>query len=222
MPARTASRRPPRRAVGRPPGASGELRREAILEAALEAFGTAGYDAMSVRELTRTLGVSHNLVHHYFGSKRELWRAAIDHGLGRDARELFAQVDEPPATGEPAEVMRSALERFVRNVARNPAAACIAIREAAEGGERLDYLYEQYVAPGLAIAQRFLSRGRQAGLREVDTRSLLLIVGAAAMSLFTQPALARKLGGPDPASEESVDVHARAVADLVVHGLIAP
>ena len=55
------------------------------VENTLEAFADRGYDGMSVRELNRQLGASHNLVHHYFGSKEALWRAAIDYGLGRAA-----------------------------------------------------------------------------------------------------------------------------------------
>src|SRR5215471_12675459 len=53
---------------------------ETMLEAALEAFAQRGYDGVSVRELNRQIGVSHNLAHHYFGSKDALWRAAIDYG----------------------------------------------------------------------------------------------------------------------------------------------
>ena len=45
------------RSVGRPPGATGEATRAEILDAALEAFAEAGFEAMSVRELTRRLEV---------------------------------------------------------------------------------------------------------------------------------------------------------------------
>jgi len=73
-----ARRRRPRR-VGRPRAVAGRVRaREEILDAAVEAFAALGYEAASVRQLTRRLGVSHNLVHHYFRSKADLWRAAMD------------------------------------------------------------------------------------------------------------------------------------------------
>src|SRR6476659_4160909 len=75
--------RPRPRRVGRPRAVAGAVRsRGEILDAALEAFATRGYDATSVRDLTRRLGVSHNLVHHYFRSKADLWRAAIDRSFG--------------------------------------------------------------------------------------------------------------------------------------------
>src|SRR3954453_11897643 len=86
--ASATKQRKPRRA-GRPDASGGAvLSRDAIFEAALEAFALSGYEAMSVRELTRTLGVSHNLVHHYFRSKAELWRASVDWSFGTLVRQI--------------------------------------------------------------------------------------------------------------------------------------
>src|SRR5580765_7584227 len=85
--ARRARGRP--RRAGRPRAAGGSVRsREEILHVTLEAFGAVGYDAMSVRELTRQLGVSHNLVHHYFRSKADLWKACIDQSFGTLTEEI--------------------------------------------------------------------------------------------------------------------------------------
>src|ERR1700733_14042146 len=91
---------------------------EAILEAALEAFAQRGYDGVSVRELNRQIGVSHNLVHHYFGSKDALWRAAIDYGLGRvnDAWVL----DDLGPLADPVEKMKVGLRRFLEVTAQSP------------------------------------------------------------------------------------------------------
>ncbi|HEY6575085.1 MAG TPA: helix-turn-helix domain-containing protein, partial [Mycobacterium sp.] len=47
-----------------------------ILEAALVAFATYGYDGVSLRTLNRDLGVSHNLIYQRFGGKDDLWRAS--------------------------------------------------------------------------------------------------------------------------------------------------
>jgi AcrR family transcriptional regulator len=210
----------PRRPPGRPPGASGEVTREAILEAALESFAASGYDAMSVRELTRRLGVSHNLVHHYFRSKHALWRAAMDHGLGRQTEELTSLVLRGSELGDPIEALRATLERLVVLTARQPAVPRIVFREAAEASERLDYLFERYFEPALAVMERFLERARPAGIRDVDPRSLILLVGSSATALFSQAALARKLGGPDPLSPSAVARYARTVSDVLLLGLI--
>jgi AcrR family transcriptional regulator len=62
--------------TGRRPGHSGT--REAILAAARQSFTASGYDKASIREIARRAGVDPALVHHYFGSKHELFSEAIE------------------------------------------------------------------------------------------------------------------------------------------------
>lgn len=62
--------------TGRRPGASGA--REAILEAARETFAQHGYDGSTIRAIARAAGVDPALVHHYFGSKEELFAATME------------------------------------------------------------------------------------------------------------------------------------------------
>ena len=64
-------------AVGRPRIRSDEE----ILHAALEAFAASGYEGMSVRTLSADLGLSHETVNRRFGSKKDLYFAALDYGF---------------------------------------------------------------------------------------------------------------------------------------------
>jgi AcrR family transcriptional regulator len=52
--------------------------REAILQSALAAFSRHGYDGIGVREIARAAGVTAVLVNRYFGSKEELFAAAVE------------------------------------------------------------------------------------------------------------------------------------------------
>jgi AcrR family transcriptional regulator len=52
--------------------------REAILQSALAAFSRHGYDGIGVREIAQTAGVTGVLVNRYFGSKEELFAAAVE------------------------------------------------------------------------------------------------------------------------------------------------
>src|SRR6201987_1600726 len=70
----------PERPRGRPKSAD-SVPIEEILDRALTMFATVGYDGMSLRTLDRELGVSHNLIYQRFGTKEELWRAAVDYGF---------------------------------------------------------------------------------------------------------------------------------------------
>lgn len=61
---------------GRPAGASDS--RERILSAARELFAGNGINATSIRSIAGAAGVDPALVHHYFGTKQQLFAAAIE------------------------------------------------------------------------------------------------------------------------------------------------
>ncbi len=62
---------------GRPAGDATD-RRRAILTAARESFGAHGFRGTTIRGVARAAGVDAALVHHYFGSKDDLFLAALD------------------------------------------------------------------------------------------------------------------------------------------------
>jgi len=61
--------------TGRRPGESGS--REAILDAARTAFGERGFNDASVRDIAGRAGVDAALVHHFYGTKEQLFAAAM-------------------------------------------------------------------------------------------------------------------------------------------------
>jgi AcrR family transcriptional regulator len=116
--------RPPRR-TGRRPGESGT--RDAILAAARTTFTDAGYDNATVRGIARVARVDPALVHHYFGTKEELFVAAMQlpidpaefiprlleggtDGLGERLVRLFLSVwDSPTGSSQFLALIRSAV-----------------------------------------------------------------------------------------------------------------
>ena len=191
---------------------------ETILEAALEAFAQRGYDGVSVRELNRQVGVSHNLVHHYFGSKDALWRAAIDYGLNR-VNDTWRLEDLGPLT-DPVEKMKLGLRRFLEVTARAPAVQRILEYEAAIGGPRLDYIAERYVVPFLRPGLARFEETTAIEKRDLHLPSIALLIQTGATAFFTQAALARKIGGPDPFSEEGIERHIRTMTTVLFYGVL--
>jgi TetR/AcrR family transcriptional regulator len=191
---------------------------ETILEVALEAFAQRGYDGVSVRELNRQIGVSHNLVHHYFGSKDALWRAAIDYGLNRvnDAWRL----DDLGPDADPVEKMKVGLRRFLEVTARSPSVQRIMEYEAAIGGPRLDYIAERYILPYLSPRLGRFEETTAIEKRELHLPSLALLIATGTTAFFTQAALARKIGGPDPFSEDGIERHIRTMTTVLFYGVL--
>ncbi|CAM5644075.1 TetR family transcriptional regulator [Streptomyces spiroverticillatus] len=101
--------------------------RDRILDAARAEFAERGYDKTSVRGIARAAGVDSALVHHYFGTKDEIFAASVEvsfepalamealvgqgpDGIGERIARYFFSVWENPATRGPLlAVVRSAL-----------------------------------------------------------------------------------------------------------------
>ncbi|MGQ4487774.1 TetR family transcriptional regulator [Streptomyces sp. 372A] len=115
---------------GRPARAASDTGPDArtrILEAARTEFAERGYDKTSVRGIARAAGVDSALVHHYFGTKDEVFAAAIElsfepallvpavlegdaENVGERLARAFIGIWENPATRAPLlAVLRSAL-----------------------------------------------------------------------------------------------------------------
>lgn len=84
-----------------------ERTRGRILEAASALFAKKSFDGVSLRAIAREAGVDPALVHHYFGSKDQLFEEVLSHGASPDS--LIEHVTAGPRQDWGAELVRSAL-----------------------------------------------------------------------------------------------------------------
>jgi AcrR family transcriptional regulator len=77
---------------GRPPGSSDT--RDRILVSARELFARNGIDKTSIRAIASGAGVDSALVHHYFGTKQQLFAAAIH--IPIDPMQVIGPMRETP------------------------------------------------------------------------------------------------------------------------------
>ncbi|MCX5284787.1 TetR family transcriptional regulator [Streptomyces sp. NPDC060011] len=107
----------PRRGRGRPSRTqteAGPATRDRILDAAREEFSERGYEKTSVRGIAKAAGVDSALVHHYFGTKEQVFEAAVEGAMA-------------PALGAPDMIVEGPLDdvgerltRFFFGVWENP------------------------------------------------------------------------------------------------------
>lgn len=90
---------------GRRPGSPDT--RAAILDSARALFASGGLSGTSIRAVAAKAGVDPALVHHYFGTKEDLFVAAL--ALPIDLRDVLAGV---AASGEPEQVAERLLRVF--------------------------------------------------------------------------------------------------------------
>ncbi len=72
-----------------------EERRETILSAGARLFAERGYAATGVADIARSVGVSEPLLYKHFGSKRELFLAAVGRACEEVGRDLRAARESP-------------------------------------------------------------------------------------------------------------------------------
>ncbi|MFF4315091.1 TetR family transcriptional regulator [Streptomyces sp. NPDC001507] len=130
---------------GRPPRAESADTRERILVAAREEFSEHGYEKTSVRGIAKAAGVDSALVHHYFGTKEQIFEAAIAVAFAPTLNAPAAIADGPPdGVGE-------RLTRFIFGIWENPTTRkpLLAIVRSAVNNETAAAVFRRLVAAQL-------------------------------------------------------------------------
>ena len=131
------------------PGSRAEQRRRTearILDAATQAFFTAGYDRTTIRAVAAAAGVDAGLVMHYFGSKRQLYQRVID------------AAPVPEIGGTPTEAAEQILATLADRLASAPGASLALFRsmltnpEAASAASAGIVRYEAQIAQAIPAA----------------------------------------------------------------------
>lgn len=145
--------------VGRRPGNPDT--REAILAAARSAFAERGFDKASIRAIATAAGVDPALIHHYFGTKEQLFLAAMQ--VPFDPGAMVAHVLGEGRAGAGERLIRTMLSAW-----DSPAgAAVVALVRSAMANEAFARVLREFVTHGILrrIAKEFRLDPAEAGLR---------------------------------------------------------
>jgi AcrR family transcriptional regulator len=99
----------PAKRRGRRP--AGQDTKTALIDAAREVFGEAGYEGATVRAIATRAGVDAAMVNHWFGGKENLFAAAVLE-LPFDPRELVAVLLDGPVEALGERIVRTFLTRW--------------------------------------------------------------------------------------------------------------
>ncbi|MFF2999694.1 TetR family transcriptional regulator [Streptomyces sp. NPDC057950] len=126
--------------------------RDRILDAARAEFSERGYEKTSVRGIAKAAGVDSALVHHYFGTKEQVFEAAIEVAFA-PALAAPVAVEDGPLDG-----VGDRLTRFIFGIWENPAtrAPLLAIVRSAVNNETAAAVFRRLIAAQLLrrIAQQ--------------------------------------------------------------------
>ncbi len=173
----------PRR--GRPPKALAQLTRSTIREAALTVIDDDGIAAVSMRSVSRLLGVDAKSLYHHVVDKDDLLDAVAEHLLG--------QLRPPTPTGDLRTDLRALAYEFRRVTLAHPEAATLVLTR------------QMSTLAGLTPVDALLSILRQAGASPEQAVRLTRVLVASVVGMLLREVSA----GPTFGSGDPADITAR-------------
>ena len=190
-----------------------EKTRHRIVDVAVDIFAARGFLAASTREIAARAKVSQGLITYHFGTKSELWKAAI----GRIFDDLRAGMREGPngdGAVDPTERVRDVVRHYVRFVAAHPELFRVMVEEGKHSDTRMRWLVDTHLTPLYAGFVHMISGVASARERVHPAHVYYAMAGAASLIFAVAPECTR-LTGFDPRSPEAVEAHAEMLARLL-------
>lgn len=173
--------------------------RDRILDAAVAAFGSRGYEAVSLDSLAVDVGLSKQSVLYHFGSKEKLLEATIDHA----AAELISAIEKMIANRSGWEAIDGIVRVVFRIAVQRPALLGL-LREVMRLGPPWSTRTAAALDPLVDRARLFLEREMEAGnMRATDSRLLLVSAYSTVMGVATEIEVLRAVG-IEPTLREAV------------------
>lgn len=95
--------------------------RQKILEAALELFGTKGYESTTITDLVKKANISKGLIYHYFDSKREILEQLVQYLMDSGDQRIkdYGEKKQQLFVGEPRDRLKAMLDLFFLEMREN-------------------------------------------------------------------------------------------------------
>jgi TetR/AcrR family transcriptional regulator len=214
------------RTPGRPKGhgeASDAATRRRILEAALETFSLHGFNGTSITSIARLHRVSPPLIHYYFRSKDELWRAAMDQGIGDMVRNL-KEVCDGLVEADCIARLKFFVRRYIALVVERPAVFRVIVRESDTPNPRLTWLAHHYMTPLYTLIINLVETAQRAGRIKsiVPPYHMAQIITGAAYHFLASRNRLLEAYGIDVNTSEARERHSNAVVDILFNGMLTP
>jgi TetR/AcrR family transcriptional regulator len=170
----------------------GRPTRQRILEAALDQFGTRGFEAASLDDIAAEVGVAKQTVLYWFPSKDDLLGAVLQHTADELAVSIEAAVRAAP--DEPLARVDAVVKAAFRPAVRRPAVLGL-VREVSRltppQSDQLLLRVQPLVEAAVAYVGREMDAGR---LRRGDPRLVLSLAYATVAGIATEPEALRAVG----------------------------
>lgn len=179
--------------------------RQSILQAAIEAFGAAGFDSVTTRQIAAAANVNQPSIAYYFGNKEGLYQACIetivDHYADYTAHAGQHALDalEQGTNGDEArEVLKTLMGALADLMLGSPAlaqSAGLVEREFRERGTGYTYLYENFWKPGVDMVSALLANAKHKSRPNQTERAEAVMLISGLIAFASGQTLTREIMG---------------------------
>lgn len=202
------------------PLGKGERTAARIREVALDQFSRLGFERVTMADIADEAGVSQATLHHHFGDKDQLWRAAM---LG--LADVIAEEERLLAAAQDAAAivqLRMAIRLFLQISWKHPALGRIVALEGMAGGERLAWLNEHLLgARNRRLAALVRKATADGDLKPFPPELVVVTLQAGAAGVINLRPLLAVNFGTDPDTPRARTAHEELILDGLFAGLLA-
>ena len=191
---------------------------DVLLEAAFRAFAADGYEGMSVRTVATELGLSHGALNRRFGSKWNIFEAAITHGFANMIAAMQAERAARQAPADDLAAVRELIRSFMVVNEPRPEFCQLMNMEGLRRTPQLELILQQSLGTLVPNFSALLRRLEAAGvIHPISMRALFFLVAHGAEAAFSLTGISSyfdDLDGPLDAK-----AHIEAMTDLIMRGI---
>jgi TetR/AcrR family transcriptional regulator len=178
-----------------------------ILEAAAAEFALHGFTGTSTRTVATRAGVNHPALTYHFGNKEGLWRAVM-RGLNEGVSSALKERLQALRGVDPTTTLRLIMEDFIRFSAANPEFHRLMAHEAGNGGERMNWLVDQFGNQFFKVMVALIRQAQKdGGFVAGDAYHLVYLFIGAVTRLFMLAPEVKKISGRSPMTASYIQEH---------------
>jgi AcrR family transcriptional regulator len=195
--------------------------RRQILDAALKTFSLHGFAGASIADVARLYQGSPALIHYYFHNKEELWRSALEYGIGDVIRNLQDTMQDL-AEFDSVSRLKFFVRRYIAMVAERPEVFRVILRESETRGPRLTWLSKTHLAPLYSLFTSLVEAAQAEGRIKsmVPSYHLSQIIAGASYQFIASRNRMLEAYGIDVLTKEVRDQHTNAVLEVLFAGML--
>jgi TetR/AcrR family transcriptional regulator len=190
--------------------------RERLLRAAVDSFAAFGFEGSSLRTIAQQAGVAFQLITYYFGSKEDLWMAAVDYLFASRMKSLQVALD--PELEFPQQ-LRTWIHTGLALSIREPQLRQIMCQEFLANSERYDRHIRVQAREQAAPLIGFLDQAQRRGqLTRFSSREMLLIMRGMIVMATVSPDDITSLVGGRIDNERTIDMLTDLTCSIFLRG----